>query len=80
MAEFFESKRIKANKPRPTQAQLTRLSNREFIELSAKYPKRQSHGRKIGCLGRMPEKEYREQFNRTYGAILSKIIEKGRIK
>lgn len=80
MAEFLESKRIRPNKPRPTQAQLTRLSNREFNALTEKYPKRQSRGREVGCLGRMPEKEYKEHFNRTYGTILARIIERDRRK
>lgn len=64
---FEESKRINNTKPRPTQAQLTRLSNREFNDMTAKHTRKGSYGREVGCLGRVPAEEYREQVENRDG-------------
>lgn len=72
MAEFIESKRPNSKRPRPTQAQLTRLSNQEFNELTSRYPKRQSMGREVRCLGRMSQAEYTEHFAECFGSVLQR--------
>lgn len=72
MADFPESKRPNSKRPRPTQAQLTRLSDREFNELTAKHPKRQAMGREVRCLGRMTQAEYTEHFAECFGSVLQR--------
>ena len=69
MANFPESKRIKAPRPRPTQGQLSRLSNREFNEMAAKHPRHNGKTQDVGCLGRMSRADYERQFTETMGTV-----------
>ena len=55
-----------ANQARKRRDPLSRMSNEEYKELTAKYRRKCAKNRTMGCVGRLSQNDYEKSFNKTY--------------
>lgn len=48
---------------------LSRMSNEEYKELTAKYRRKCAKNRTMGCVGRLSQNDYEKSFNKTYNGL-----------